>query len=70
MVRHLFYTIGDLTYQSPLVYPVAASRSSRVTMQPVASSYYEIYGLATGSMAKIKEIWKVSKKGPLSCTEM
>jgi len=21
MVRYLFYTIGDLTYQSPLVYP-------------------------------------------------
>jgi len=22
MVRYLFYTIGDLTYQSPLVYPL------------------------------------------------
>ena len=22
MVRYLFYTIGDLTYQSPLVYPI------------------------------------------------
>jgi len=28
MVRYLFYTIGDLTYQSPLVYPAGPITSA------------------------------------------
>jgi len=35
MVRYLFYTIGDLTYQSPLVLPARYVESSTDSGQPV-----------------------------------
>jgi len=39
MVRYLFYTIGDLTYQSPLVCLLAFGRYIAVTWVSTAIQY-------------------------------